>query len=97
VFNNHHPVDPTILNKISQRSVLPKLDWSISFKKVDAAINKLKNDKALGLNGIPPKAYKAINSCMHCRIHPYRAAFFEGDTDYAGWHQSQCVPSNPNK
>jgi hypothetical protein len=41
---------------------------------------------------------------MHCGIHRYIVAFLEGDTDYAGWYQSQCVLvskkgnlSDPNK
>jgi hypothetical protein len=46
VFNNHCPVDLTILDKIAQCPVLPELDLPISFDKVDTAINKLKNGKA---------------------------------------------------
>ncbi len=104
IFNNHCPVDLTILGKTAQCPVLPELDLPISFDKVDAAINKLKNGKSPGLNGIPPEAYKAMNSRTRLRIHHYIVAFFKGDIDYPGWHQSQCVPvpkkgnlSNPNK
>jgi hypothetical protein len=104
VFNNHRPVDLTILNKIAQCPVLSELDLPISFDKVNAAINKSKNGKSPGLNGIPPEAYKAMNSCTHRRIHCYVVNYFEGDVEYPGWHQSQCVPvlkkgnlSNPNK
>ncbi len=78
-----------------------------TFEEVDAAINKLKNGKSPGLNGIPPEAYKAMNSRMRHKIHHYVTAFFEGDIDYPGWHQSQCIPvpknskkenlSDPNK
>jgi hypothetical protein len=104
VFNNHHPVNPTILDKIAQCSVLYELDLPIFFEEVDAAINTRKNGKAPGLNGIPPKAYKAMKSCTCCRIYRYIAAFFENNADYMGWHQSRCVPvpkkgnlSDPNK
>jgi hypothetical protein len=62
VFNNHRPVDPTILNDIPQRPFFHDIDSSITFAEVDAAINKLKNGKSPGLNGIPPKAYKAMNT-----------------------------------
>ncbi len=86
VFNNHRPVNLTILDEISQQPVLPELDLPISFEEVDAAINKLKNGKSPGLNGIPPEAYEAMNSSTHCIIHQYVAAFFEGDADYVGWH-----------
>jgi hypothetical protein len=87
IFNNHCPVDLTIPNKITQRPVLSELDLPISFDKVYAAINKLKNGKSPGLNGNPPEAYKEMNSCTHRRIHRYIVDFFEGDVDYPGWHQ----------
>jgi hypothetical protein len=62
VFNNHRPVDPTILDDIPQRPILHDIDSPITFAEVDAAINKLKNGKSPGLNGIPPEAYKAMNT-----------------------------------
>jgi len=104
VFNNHRPIDPTILDEISQRPILHEIDSSITFDEVNTAINKLKNGKSPGLNGIPPEAYKAMNVATRRRVHEYVTAFFEGDTDYEGWHASQCVPvpksgnlSDPNK
>ena len=61
VFNNHRPVDPTILDEIPQRPILHEIDSPITFDEVNTAINKLKNGKSPGLNGIPPEAYKAMN------------------------------------
>jgi hypothetical protein len=104
VFNNQCPVDQTILNDIPQCPTLHDIDSPITFDEVDAAINKLKNGKSPSLNRIPPKAYKAMNTETRQQVHEYVAAFFEGDTDYDGWHESQCVPvhksgnlSDPNK
>jgi hypothetical protein len=104
VFNNHRPVDPTILNNIPQRPILHDIDSPITFAEVDAAINKLKNGKSPGLNGIPAEAYKVMITESRQLVHGYVTAFFEGDADYDGWHTSQCVPvpksgnlSNPNK
>jgi hypothetical protein len=62
VFNNHRPVNPTILADIPQRPTLHDIDSPITFNEVNAAINKLKNGKSPGLNGIPPEAYKAMNT-----------------------------------
>jgi hypothetical protein len=62
VFNNHHPVNPTILTDISQHPTLHDTDSPITFDEVDAAINKLKNGTSPDLNGIPPEAYKAMNT-----------------------------------
>ena len=104
VFNNHRPVDFTALHNIPQRLILTNIDSPITFKEVNKAINKLKNGKSPGLNGIPPEAYKAMNKTMRERIHKVISAFFEGETDYDEWHSSQCVPvpktgnlSDPNK
>ncbi len=47
VFNNHRPVDLTILTDVPQRPTLHDLDLPITYKEVDAAINKLKNGKVL--------------------------------------------------
>jgi len=54
VFNNHRPVDLTILDDIAQCPVLTEINLPIFFDEVDAAINKLKNGKRPALNGIPP-------------------------------------------
>ena len=104
VFNNHRPVDPTILDDVPQRPTLHEIDSPITFEEVNAAINKLKPGKSPGLNGIPPEAYKAMNAKTRRLVHKYVSAFFEGDADYDGWHVSQCVPvpksgnlSDPNK
>ncbi len=71
---------------------------------MDAAINKLKSGKSPGLNGIPWEAYKAMNARTRRRIHRFVSAFFEGEADCAGWHDSQYVLvsksgnlSGPNK
>jgi hypothetical protein len=104
VFNNHCLVEPTILTDIPQHPTLHDIDSPSTYNKVDAAINKLKNGKSPGLNGIPPEAYKAMNTETQQRVHAYVAAFFEGKADYDGWHASQCIPvpksgnlSDPNK
>ncbi len=104
VFNNHCHFDPNILDEIPQWPILHKIDSPITFDQVNTAINKLKNGKSPGLNGIPPEAYKAKNAVTRWRIHEYVSAFFEGDANYDGWHVSQCVPvpksgnlSDPNK
>jgi hypothetical protein len=104
IFNNHRPVDTTILKDIPQHPILHDIDSPITFAEVDADINKLKNGKSPGLNGIPPEAYKAMNTETRQLVHGHVTAFSEGDADYNGWHTSQCVPfpksgnlSDPNK
>jgi hypothetical protein len=104
VYNNHRPVDLSILEEVPQRPTLHDIDSPITFEEVNNAINKLKSGKSPGLNGISPEAYKAMNGTMRRRVHKYVSDFFEGKEDYKEWHQSQCVPvpksgtlSDPNK
>jgi hypothetical protein len=92
LFNNHCPVNHTILADPPQCPTFHDINSPITFDKVYSAINKLRNGKNPGLNGIPPKAYKAMNAEIQRRVHMYVAAFFEGEADYNGWHTSQCVP-----
>jgi hypothetical protein len=73
-------------------------------KKVNKAINKLKKEKAPGLDGVPSEALKAMNPAMRQEILRFISDFFEGEADYEGWHKSRCVPvpkkgnvENPNK
>ena len=93
--NNHRPVNPTILANITQQPILHDIDSPITFDKPG---------KAPGLNGIPPEAYKAMDTETRQLIHGYVAVFFKGEEDYEGRHASQCVPvpksgnlSDPNK
>ena len=104
VFNNHRPVDMTVLDLLRQRQTKWELDDPITWDEFDRAVNKLRNGKASGLNDIPPEAYKAMGEECRERIFRYIQEFRDGTTDYDGWHASQCVPvpksgdlSNPNK
>ncbi len=89
---------------VPQRPTPYNIDSPITFEEVNAAINKLKNGKSPGLNGILPEAYKAMNGKMRQCVNQYVLDFFKGKENYMEWHQSQCVPvpklgdlSDPNK
>ena len=80
------------------------IDNPIRFAGVKRAINKLKEGKAPGLNGIPPEALKAMDNVSRRTVHRHVCDFFEGRANHEGWHQSQCIPvpkrgnlSDPNK
>ena len=104
VLNNHRPIDMTVLDLIQQKPRLDTIDAPITFREVKTAINKLKKGKSPGLNGIPREALKAMNDTPRRIVHKHVSDFFEGKTDHAGWHRSQCIPvpkkgdlSDPNK
>ena len=104
VFNNHRDVDLSALERVKQRQIIWALNDPISWEEFDRAVNKLKNGKAAGLNGVPPEAYKAMNSDVRQKVFQHVRKFWSGEADYEGWHSSQCVPvpkrgdlSDPNK
>ncbi|KAL7527281.1 hypothetical protein ACHAXR_003829, partial [Thalassiosira sp. AJA248-18] len=65
VFNNHRPADLSALELIKQRSTMWSLNNPISWTEFDQAVNKLKNGKAPGLNGVPPEAFISTVECMY--------------------------------
>jgi hypothetical protein len=56
VFNNHCPVDSSILQHVPQHSTMP-----ITWEEFCRAVRKLENSKAPGLKGVPPEAFKAMS------------------------------------
>ena len=50
-----------VLDKIKQRGVMDKLDHPISWDEIKKATTKLANEKAPGLNGVPPNLFKALD------------------------------------
>jgi hypothetical protein len=63
VFNNHRSTDPTLPEHITQQQMQWELNNPISWEEFSKAVRKLKNAKAAGLTGIPPKAFKAMTAC----------------------------------
>ena len=62
VFNNHKPIDWPVLDKIKQREVMGKLDQPTSWDETKKSTTTLANDKAPGLNGVLPNAFKALDN-----------------------------------
>ena len=89
VFNNHRQVDNSVLEIVKQQIIEWEHNNSVVWKEFDRVVNKLKNGKAAGLNGVPPEAFKAITAECRTKIFRYVQEFSERKTDYDGWHQSQ--------
>jgi hypothetical protein len=93
VLNNHRPVDTTVLDLIQQKPRLDAINVPITFREVEAAINKLKKGKIPGLNGIPPEALKAMNNTPRQIVHKHVSDFFEGKALSRGMPQKSMHPS----
>ncbi len=96
VLNNYRPVNRSVLDLLEQKPCMTSIDNPITFSEVKQAINKL--------NGIPPKALKAMDNVSRRTVHHHVCKFFEGEVNHEGWHKRQCIPmpkqgdlSDPNK
>ena len=68
------------------------------------AVAKLTNDKAPGLNNVPPNAFKTMSETNLLHHFNFILGFWEDRLDYVEWHEGQVIPvpksgdlSDPNK
>ena len=61
MLNNHKPTDREVVNEIELREVMRELDVPPSWAEFICAITELTNNRAPGLNGIPPNAFTLMN------------------------------------
>ena len=69
-----------------------ELNNPISWAELKTAIAKLANDKALGINKVPPNAFKSLNNSNLAHLLTFFNQYWEGDVDFAEWHEGQLVP-----
>jgi hypothetical protein len=69
VLNNHRPLDYSVLDLLQHKPCMTLINNPITFSKVKRAISKLKKGKSSGLNGIPPKALKAMYNSLQRIVH----------------------------
>ena len=104
VFNNHRTIEWNVIDKIKQRQTMHELNEPISWAKLKTAISKLANDKAPGLNKVPPNAFKSLSNANIAHLLTFFNQYWEGESDFSEWHEGQFVPlpksgdlSDPNK
>ena len=62
VFNNHRPIEWEVIKKIKQCQTINELNKPISLAELKTEIAKLANDKAPGLNKVPPNTFKLLSN-----------------------------------
>ena len=102
-FGNHRPIDWPVLENIKHRDVMEELNQPISWDEMKKATTKLSNDKAPGLNGVPPNTSKALDNVNLSWLMIFYNQFWPSKADFGKWHEGQIVPvpkkgdtSNPN-
>ena len=83
---------------------MDELDQPISWDEIKKATTNLANDKAPGLNGVPPNAFKALNDANISWLLLLYNQFWHSQSDFDKWHEVQVVPvpkkgdtTDPNK
>ena len=64
-----------------------KIDWY----EVMRDVPYLKNNKAPGLNGVPPNASKCMDERNLKTVYIFICKFWKGNRDYEEWHEGQVV------
>ena len=80
------------MSNIDSREVMYELDVPPSWKEFTEAVNDLTNDKAPGLNGVPPNAIKAM-SPKNLKVHfNFILEFWNDNLYFEECHEDQVVP-----
>ena len=61
VLNKKKSINNKVLNDINSREVMNELDGTPSWKEFTEAVKDITNNKAPGLNGVPPNAFKEMS------------------------------------
>ena len=87
VFNNHRLIEWEVINEIKQRQTMNELNNPISWAELKTAIAKLANDKAPGLNKVPPNAFKSLSNANLAHLLTFFNQNWEGEADFAECHE----------
>ena len=92
VLNNKKIIHNNVLNNINSREVMYELDSPPSWKYFTEAVNDITNYKYPGLNGVPPKAFKAM-SPKNLKVNfKFILGFLNDNLNFEEWQEGQVVP-----
>ena len=81
-----------------------ELNKRISWAELKTEIAKMANNKAPGINKVPPNAFKSLSNANLEHLLTCFNQYWEGEADFAEWHEGQLPPvtksgnlSDPNK
>ena len=71
---------------------MDELDHPISWGEIKKSTTKLAEDKAPGLNSVPPNAFKALDDENISWIPLFYNQFLNIKADFDKWYEGQVVP-----
>ena len=87
VFNNHIPIDWSVLHNIKQIEVMGELYQPISWDEINKSTTKLANDKVTELNSVPPNEFKALDGENLSWLLLFYNKFWHNQADLDKWHE----------
>ena len=71
---------------------MDELDQPISQDEINKPTKKLANDKAPGINGVPPNSFKALDDENLSWLLLFYNQLWHIQADFDKWHEGQVVP-----
>ena len=78
VFNNHRQIEWNVIDEIKQRQTMHELKEPISWAELKTEIVILANEKAPGLNKVPPNAFKSLSNANFAHLLTFFNQYWEG-------------------
>eukprot|EP00978_Attheya_sp_CCMP212_P004158 scaffold9027_cov61-Attheya_sp.AAC.6 len=99
VFNNHRPIDTSVLDELNQRPIIEELGNPPTEAEFDKALRNIANGKSPGESGITPEALKGLDDehiqIMRIVLNSY---WTDPTVDFEEWHRnSLCALRKPGK
>ena len=65
---------------------MDELNEPITWAQLKTAISKLANDKAPGLNKVPPNEFKTLSNKNLTHLLTFLNQYWVGEADFTEWH-----------
>ena len=69
-----------------------ELNDPITWAELNTVIAKLANDKAPGLNKVPPNAFKSLSNKNLTHLLTFFRQYWKGEADFVDWHEGKLLP-----
>ena len=89
VFNNHRPIDISVLDELEQREIISELGLPPTNEEFAAALRKIANGKSPGESGITPEALKNLDYSHTRTLREFLREYWTNpNVDYEEWHRN---------
>jgi len=91
LLNQDNPVDQSIADQIPQLPIISELDTIPSIKEISAAANNLKNNKALGPDGIPGEILKYGGNLLLRQLYSFISSAWASNVLPTQWKDANML------